>query len=95
MSDFKAGDWICFEGKELFKATQNDLDCLAGCDLKLWKPQEGEFMLATDKTKVYLVEFIGFHEERYVCKHFDGFSETFDIVEPFLGELPSLIKETK
>jgi hypothetical protein len=107
MNKFKVGDWVKvkrlsgdFVARVRYVNSETTLvsdgnDIVFAPVATLWQPKEGEFVFATDKTKVCLVEFIGFYEERYVCKHLDGFSETFDIVEPFIGELPSWLKGKK
>lgn len=60
---FKVGDWLIFEGKEVFKATQDDVDEPVGCDVRLWKPKEGEWCVFSENHNMYFVEkFKGYNE---------------------------------
>jgi len=107
MSEFKVGDWICFEGKELFKATQNDLDCFTGCDLKLWKPQAGEwciynFVIMDRTIPIFILPRLDSFGHMYAINQINN--EVVSIMfedgnclcdcEPFIGELPSWVKDS-
>jgi hypothetical protein len=92
---FKVGDWVIdtnentiYQVSEKLPRTYLNKYCL------LWKPKEGEFVFAKDKNKVFLVEFVGFYKNKYMCKHLGSFSETFYTIQPFIGELPSFLKDS-
>ena len=96
--EFKAGDWVRIVGtlpKDIFKLTEKEVKneevLLAHFSFSKdkwipWKPQPGEWVVMTEvngKAGVYISGF-----EVYMWNEED----TYDC-EPFLGELPSFIKE--
>ena len=104
--NFKIGDWITsLSGttKQITDLSDNNgsvmihsdgFMCYAS-DCQHWRPKEGDYILATDSTKIYLVKFLGMHYEKFVCAHLDGFSESFTMIEPFICTLPRFLKEAK
>ena len=103
---FKIGDWVRSKGstnkndgneelliKQLRVQQQVDIINKYQSEWEHWQPKENEYILATDGTKVYLAQFLGMNYEKFVCSHLDGFSEAFTKIEPFLSELPSIVKE--
>ena len=97
MKALKVGDFVIDKNKKDAKPFLLKYDSEIGSyvneECELWQPKECELILAHDRKKIYLVQFIGMYEKRYVCRHIDGFSETFCCIEPFIGELPSFIKD--
>ena len=94
MNELKVGDWLVFEGKELFKASKEDLVSLVGCDLELWEPKEGEWCWFTmsDGSKPLFGQFSGMYKDKFTWDNRYYFS---DACEPFIGELPSYIKDNE
>ena len=100
MSKFKVGDWVTEQG--VLKQIPNPIKpeylehhlALYERRCEPWQPKEGEYIIATDGIKVYLVRFLGMNYEKFICAHLDGFSEAFTKIQPFRGELPSWLKET-
>ena len=95
--NFKVGEWVNLvrcDGVifDTFQYTEG-YSCEDGYFIDPWQPKEGEYILATDGTKAYLVRFLGMNYEKFVCSHLDGFSEAFTKIEPFTSPLPSFIKD--
>jgi len=96
MQELKVGDWVYYEGKDLFCLTQNDLDYLVGCDLKLWKPAEGNwcwFWNPGTKLPPILAKFTVMYRECYGSTKNASGEHSFYKCEPYLGELPSRLKD--
>jgi hydrogenase maturation factor len=88
MSEIKVGDWVIFDNgniKAIKKVSEIMLDTyndLLNKYTTLWQPKEGEWVV------------ISFGNENAVITKFDKNANYVDI-EPFIGELPSFLKDTK
>ena len=94
MNELKVGDWLVFEGKELFKASKEDLVSLVGCDLELWQPKEGEWCWFWDYKEPEFKQFeqmCPIDRTNYITKQ----GGIYGKCEPFIGELPSYIKDNE
>lgn len=102
---FNAGDWVTIKGTlpgDKFKLTEKEIEnkevLLAHFSFsektwERWQPKSDEYILAIDNNKIYLVKFLGMNYNKFVCAHLDGCSEAFTQIEPFIGKLPSYIKD--
>lgn len=88
---FKVGDWVVHpEAEYPWRITQNSLDKLDNTELKLWQPQPGEWCWYSKWDKIVCVE-------SYLCKYALDMNEVEPEYkhkyEPFIGQLPSYLKE--
>ena len=106
-SKFKVGDWVVHqEAEHPWKITQNSLDKLDNTELKLWKPNIGEWVWIN--TRADTLPFIAcllkqikvdntfvFTDYSYTSKgkRKDILIHPDELIslEPFIGELPSFI----
>ena len=93
MQQFKIGDWVDYAGEfyrvheeyngkgNISKEVVNSL-VRHDKNVQLWQPQEGEWVIPNTKTTE------SFNVFRYT-ENYKGFD-----LQPFIGELPSFLKET-
>lgn len=69
-------------------------------DCELWTPKQGEYICCPNGKNAFQVgQFISFDEQKETLKKLAVFSNgTYidsSLIEPFIGKIPSFIKETK
>ena len=99
----KVGDWVRNNNNEIFQLEelhiwQKDLDFL----VKLWQPKEGEWCWFYnsdnyDSVQLTLGKFYGTSskELKYTYIDMDRQEYSSECCEPFIGELPSFIKDNQ
>ena len=110
MSSFKVGDLITISGGKPWKATEDEVRIYRGKedeDIKLWRPKEGEWCWFWNNSKDLTLQKFWKIEQEYFISFFcdknksDGLvfynvtEKNFKYCEPFVGELPSLLREVK
>lgn len=95
---FKVGDWICQDTTYVMKVNRitdyayhsNDGKAIKLENAKLWKPKPGEWCWYSKWDKIVCVEF-------YLCKFVLDMNEVEPEFkhkyEPFIGELPTFLKD--
>ena len=102
--NFKPGDWVIHpEAEYPWQITQNSLDHLDNTILQLWQPKEGEyvwFWKMHNKELLYMFGRFSHHNEfGYIIDEDENGAiissklRYWDNCEPFIGNLPSFIKE--
>ena len=99
---FKTGDWVIHNGvvKRVTKAVDGYIDSLDNEvavimkeeSLELWEPKEGDICSFWNKSNIYprLATFIN---ESLGSYYADTSHDGFDFCEPYLGKLPSNLKQ--
>jgi hypothetical protein len=108
MNNFKVGDWVTVKGTlagDKFKLTDKEVEhkeillahfCFGEETWSHWEPKEGEWCFCTwNKENIILAQFNCMDDGHYLCTVLNGIKRRFNMCEPFIGELPSWIKETK
>lgn len=102
---FKAGDWVVHpEAEYPWRITQNSLDKLDNTELKLWKPKLGEWCWVGYKlmkfNKLIKEDYSTTFEFIFPDRDADGYKikehileRHLQVVEPFIGQLPTNLKE--
>lgn len=96
---FKVTDWITLSGGRPWRATEFDivhLDCNE--DVELWQPKEGEWCWFKDEKNTIgsLTQLVGIEEDgTYYGYSSCGIPDKAPCVEPFIGELPTFLKDNK
>ena len=87
----KVGDWVTNTEGFLFRVTENNMH--ASDDFTLWMPKEGEWcwMWNDGFDKPYLEKLMKIDKNgKFYAK---SVGDRFKHCEPFIGELPSFIKD--
>lgn len=102
---FKVGDWVIDNGNiyRFVEPSSEDSYKKSLETLELWHPKEGEWcwFMFSDKYELRcltLGKFIGFKADkdlRYTYSDVDGEIFSADVCEPFIGELPTLLKDIR
>jgi len=92
---FRVGDWIKSPSAGIFQCkSQASLDSCKGNygDWELWEPKIGEWCWCSEWDEIVCLDY-------YLCRFVIGMNELEDgytyKYEPFIGELPSFLKENK
>lgn len=103
MSNFKVGDWVKYKDNDddslyqvvaLLPNDLIDINCTITdkYNIELWQPKAGEWCWFSKWDKIICVDF-------YLCKFFWDMNEVEPEFkhkyEPFIGQLPTFLKETK
>ena len=104
MEEFKVGDWLRnTEENRVFKATKIDIDVIKFLSklnkphyAELWQPKEGEWCWYNKK---YFIKVKNIKDEQIYFSSLDGmYINDWDYLckfEPFIGELPTFLKDSK
>ena len=102
---FKVGDWCIDTRDNKLKQVLNPEAPVVGVYYKLWQPEAGEyvwFWKMHNKELLYMFGKFSHHNEfGYIIDEDDNGSiftsklRYWDNCEPFIGQLPSFIKENK
>ena len=107
MCKFKIGDWVYYRNEligNVEKVDKNEILVSGQWHiknsqfLKLWQPKEGEWCWFKDDKNTIgsLTKFVGIEEDgTYYGYASFGTQDKAPCVEPFIGELPSFIKDTE
>lgn len=90
---FKVGDWVVHP----WRITQNSLDHSVNTELKLWKPQLGEWCWFYEDTEYTTINIVAKYSHTDKNGHYilgDKIGYPYTFCEPFKGELPSFLKRT-
>ena len=95
---FKVGDWAVHpEARHPWRITQNSLDHLVNTELKLWKPQLGEWCWFYEDTEYTTMNIVAKYSHTDKNGHYilgDKIGYPYTFCEPFKGELPNFLKRT-
>ena len=94
MSTFKPGEWVDIPSLNTEPVQYRSDLCHLG--LELWKPQPGEWCWFWGIFDLVpkLAQFIDVHSKGYHAKTFSANdSSYYSNVEPFIGQLPTILKD--
>ena len=105
MNEFKIGDWVRRKSDVFHKVDRIDNNYrlqlstekfkdFVRDDCEIWEPKEGEWCWFTmsDGSKPLFGQFSGIYKDKFTWDNRYYFS---DACEPFIGELPSFIKDNE
>ncbi len=94
---FKVDNWVINKTRDsIYKLQFEDIIRFEDNDIELWQPKVGEWCWFIDSTKnrISFVEYRGFENEEYYGIDAQYHDMVYSrVVEPFIGTLPSSIKD--